>query len=265
MTLTDGELLLGDLQMPKMNFTQSKKFGDQLEKSIALTFIHAQHPDCTIKSPDDTGEFRDQDNLAVPDHMVYQKGKLVAMYESKNKKSIYNTFDSDEEFFSIDEQGKDYQAIAKKHGVSCYAIFYNAERFSDVLFTVDVVQDPGFYRAVDNAWGKHWYGYYLSQCEKHQLKPKHHVNITEDNIKELGTIIKGSRDDMLKFAMNILENCTPARSYRPMSDQKLRHWRNQIPRCKNNLKIYEAIFNLFSVGEGMGLNDTNYKNKISWS
>ena len=76
-TLTDGELLLGDLQMPKMNFTQSKKFGDQLEKSIALTFIHAQHPDCTIKSPDDTGEFRDQGENTGMD-IIYHNVKNIS-------------------------------------------------------------------------------------------------------------------------------------------------------------------------------------------
>ena len=251
--------------MPKMNFTQSKKFGDRLEKSIALNFIENQYPGCTIKSPDVTGEFRDEDNLAVPDHLVYQKGKLVAMYESKNKKSIYNTFDSVEAFFSIDEKVKDYQAIAKKHGVGCYAIFYNQERFPDVLFTVDVAQAPGFYRAVNNAWGNHWYGYYLSQCEKHQLKPKHNVNISENDLKTLGDKIKGPYDAMITHALEILENCTPAKSNRPMSAEKLRHWKIQIPRCKSNIKIYEAIFNLFSVGEGMGLGDRNYKNKINWS
>ena len=70
--------------MYKMNFSQSKKFGDRLEKTIALDFIRSRHKNCTIKSPDDTNVFRDEDNLAIPDHLVYQNGKLVAMYESKN-------------------------------------------------------------------------------------------------------------------------------------------------------------------------------------
>ena len=251
--------------MHKMNFSQSKKFGDRLEKTIALDFIRSRHKNCTIKSPDDTNVFRDEDNLAIPDHMVYQNGKLVAMYESKNKKSIYNTYDSDGDFFSIDEKVKDYQKIAEKHNVSCYAIFYNQERFPDTLFTVSIQKQPGFYRSVDNAWGNHWYGYYITQCETHQLKPKHTENITAADLKQLNKMFKGPVDDMFEFAQELLEKCTSARSHKPMKPEKIVYFKNQLAKCKTNRSIYELIFNLFSSGEGMGLGNQGYKNRINWS
>jgi hypothetical protein len=78
-------------------------------------------------------------------------------------------------------------------------------------------------------------------------------------------MFKGPVDDMFEFAQELLEKCTSARSHRPMKPEKIVYFKNQLVKCKNNRSIYELIFNLFSSGEGMGLHNRSYKNRINWS
>jgi len=78
-------------------FTVSKKFGDKLEKDIALRVIEKLYPGCQIKSPDDAGIFR-EDGLAIPDHIVVKNKKIIALYDSKNKNNLYTHHGHTEKF-----------------------------------------------------------------------------------------------------------------------------------------------------------------------
>ena len=73
-----------------MNFEEAKKFGDKLEKGDAIKFIKMLHPKGVIKDHSyltgDPNTYRILEDKAVPDHIVLENNKIVAMYDSKNKK-----------------------------------------------------------------------------------------------------------------------------------------------------------------------------------
>jgi len=146
-------------------FMSSKEFGDRLEKNHALKIIKKRHPKCTIHEPDN---FR-EDGLAVPDHIVKQGKKIVAFYDSKNKRSTYKVNGVPERFWSVDEKLLEYRAYAKKHKVPCHLIFYNKGSDKDNVYLVDVKVDPKFYRRINNKYGEHWFGYYLSQTTPYPI------------------------------------------------------------------------------------------------
>ena len=103
-------------------FKTSKKFGDKLEKDIALRVIERLHPGCQIKSPDDAGVFR-EDGLAIPDHIVVKNKKVIALYDSKNKNNLYTHHGHPEKFWSTDEKLFEYREIADKYGIQESLIF----------------------------------------------------------------------------------------------------------------------------------------------
>ena len=147
------------------NFINSKEFGDRLEKNHALKVIKKRHPKCTIHEPDN---FR-EDGLAVPDHIVKKGKKIVAFYDSKNKKSTYKVNGVPERFWSVDEKLLEYRQYAKKHKAPCYLIFYHKDSDKDNVYIVDVKVDPRFYRRINNKYGEHWFGYYLSQTTPYAI------------------------------------------------------------------------------------------------
>ncbi len=150
------------------DFIKSKKFGDKLEKGDALTIIKRLHPNCTIHSPNDDGVFR-ENGLAIPDHIVKQNGKTVAMYDSKNKKSIYSYKGVPEKFWSADEKLLEYRKYSTKYKAPCYLIFYNKKSDKNNVYIVNVNVEPKFYKRINNKFGEHWYGYYLSQTTQYPV------------------------------------------------------------------------------------------------
>jgi hypothetical protein len=146
-------------------FESSLEFGDKLEKNYALTVIQKIHPKCTIHEPE---EYR-EDGLAVPDHIVKKGKKIVAFYDSKNKRSTYKVRGVPERFWSVDEKLLEYRTYALKHKVPCYLLFYNKSSDKENVYIVDVTVEPKFYKRINNRFGEHWFGYYISQTTPYAI------------------------------------------------------------------------------------------------
>lgn len=147
-------------------FESSLEFGNRLEKNHALKVIERIHPKCTIHEPD---EFR-EDGLAVPDHIIKKGKKVVAFYDSKNKRSTYKVTGEPERIWSVDEKLLEYRKYALKHKAPCYLIFYHKDSDKNNVYIVDVSIEPKFYRRINNRFGEHWFGYYISQTTPHSIK-----------------------------------------------------------------------------------------------
>jgi len=245
--------------MTTIAFKDSKQFGDKLEKRDAITVIKKLHPDCTIDSPDNTGKFRDEDGLAIPDHTVKQGNKIVAFYDSKNKKHLYDPSEATEKVWSTDEKLFDYRKYATKHKAPCYLIFYNKKNDKKNVYIVNVNVKPKFYRRVNNEHGKHWYGYYISQTTPYSIT-KHNENIRESDIQEIWNEKDLNKKKILVHAT--LDRCEPERSNKHMDPRKIREMRRQVDWAKTPLEIDNIITNLLLKGEGHGMNNKNYNQKI---
>ena len=159
------------------SFQIDKNFGDKLEKNVAIKIIKKMHPGCIIKSPD---SYR-IDGKAVPDHIVVKDKKVVAFYDSKNKNAIYNV-KGHEPFFSTDEKHLDYRYFAEKNKVPCWLIFYCEKHDAHNVYLADIHTKPKFYQLKNNKFGKHWYGYYVSQCKKFKISTKQTVNFDHNDV-----------------------------------------------------------------------------------
>ena len=148
----------------KMTFEKSVQFGDKLEKGDALKLIKKIYPGCNIKA---RPSYR-IDKKAIPDHIVVKGKKVVALFDSKNKNAIYNVR-GHEPFFSTDEKHLDYRYFAEKYKCPCFLIFYCAEKDPEHFYIANVHEKPKFYKEINNQYGKHWFGYYVSQCEKKKV------------------------------------------------------------------------------------------------
>ena len=142
-------------------FEESIEFGNVLEKDYAISLINKLYPACDIKPPP---SYR-IGKKAVPDHIVTKDKKVVAVLDSKNKSTIYKVR-GHEPFFSTDQKHLDYRYFAKMYRCPGYLIFYCAEKDPDHFYLADLYEKPKFYKLINNQFGKHWYGYYLSQCRK---------------------------------------------------------------------------------------------------
>ena len=48
-----------------------------------------------------------------------------------------------------------------------YILF--AEKETEHFYIANVHEKPKFYKEINNQYGKHWFGYYVSQCEKKKV------------------------------------------------------------------------------------------------
>jgi hypothetical protein len=155
-----------ELLMTSKQFKKDLKFGNRLEKNHALKVIERIHPKCSIHEPE---EFR-EDGLAVPDHIIKKGKKVVAFYDSKNKRETYKVNGHPERFWSVDEKLLEYRKYALKHKAPCYLLFYNKRSDKDNVYIVDVTVEPKFYKRINNRFGEHWYGYYISQTTPYTIE-----------------------------------------------------------------------------------------------
>ena len=237
------------------NFKTSKKFGDHLEKDMALRLIQQIHPGCTIKSPDDDGIFR-EDGWAIPDHRVMKNGKTIAFYESKNKNRLYG------ESFSIDEKLLDYREIAKKYGVPCSLIFYCKDHDKDNVYLVDVRVETAFRKEVNNQYGEIMHGYHVSQTQPHPIQSKHSVNIREEDRELLKQT--HSVEDKKKVVLAILDRCTPEQSLKPMKANKIYRMTLNLNKCRTAFQVDHLFYCTILAGEGLSTNSTSYKKDLAY-
>jgi len=239
------------------NFKTSKKFGDHLEKDMALRLIQQIHPGCTIKSPDDTGIFR-EDGLAMPDHCVMQGKKIVVLYESKHKKRLYG----DNDLWSIDEKLLEYRQIAHKEGVPCLLMFYCKDYDQDNVYLVDVQVEPKYHREVNNEYGQTMYGYHVSQTQPHPIQSKHSVNIRDEDRELLKQTY--SVEDKKKVVLGILDRCTPAQSLKPMKADKIYRMTLNLNKCRTAFQVDHLFYCTILAGEGLSTNSTSYKKDLAY-
>jgi|TARA_B100001964_G_scaffold105989_1_gene118356 hypothetical protein len=258
--------------MYKENFFKAKRFGDELEKNIAKEFLIKMYPDHDIKDLPKLMHSkglspkmgRDKKGLAIPDHAVVSRKtkKIVALYDSKNKNTLYSAKGHKEKFWSTDEKLHDYRAYGKKYKVPCCEIFYNKEYDPDHVYTVNVDIEPKFYELIKNKYGDHWYGYYLSQTTPYSIA-KHNKNIREQDMKKTWKATTIEEKKTLLFA--ILDRCKPEQSYRPMDPKKITYFKNKIKIAKTLKELDQIIWNLYCSGKGMGLNSKNYNDIIKYA
>ena len=194
-------------------FEESKKFGDKLEKGDAIKLIKMLHPKGVIKDHSyltgNPNTYRisvmvdgKQEDKAVPDHIVLENNKIVAMYDSKNKKKIYNV-KGHEPFFSTDEKHLDYQYFAEKYNVPCCLIFYCAEKEPEHFYVANVHDKPKFYKEINNRYGRHWFGYYVSQCKQYKKNIKHTENFNTEDVFKIVKIAYQDFNQALDMAWKI--------------------------------------------------------------
>jgi hypothetical protein len=245
----------------KKSFKKSKQFGDKLEFEISPAVIKERHPNCTIESPEDTGIYRVL-GQAIPDHtIINQDGKTIAMYESKNKHSMYYN-----DIFSCDEKVFEYRTTSKKHNVDCYLIFYCEAYDKNNVYIVNVNVEPDFKREVNNEHGKWMYGYGVHLTKKHpipKLFTKHDVNITDDDIKTVWAA--ETLDEVKGLGKTLIVNCGERYSNHPMKPEKINYHLRKIEGFKTIKQTQDLLNNLWFKGKKMGMNDRNYNNIINWA
>ena len=231
-----------------MNFEEAKKFGDKLEKVDAIKLIQKLYPGHIIKSPK---AYR-INGKAVPDHIVVKDKKIVALFDSKNKNAIYNV-KGHEPFFSTDEKHEDYRYFAEKYNVPCWLIFYCAEKDAEHFYIANVNDKPKFYKEVNNRYGRHWFGYYVSQCEKIN-KDK---NFTEKDIQEVYS--EKNVVNKKKLMNQIVERCKPEYSFKPMKKEGIMRILFQIQKARTSFDIDAIASNLLLAGEKMSTFSSSWK------
>jgi len=243
-------------------FTVSKKFGDKLEKDIALRVIEKLYPGCQIKSPDDAGIFR-EDGLAIPDHIVVKNKKIIALYDSKNKNNLYTHHGHTEKFWSTDEKLFEYRKISDKYGAPCHLLFYNKDNDKDNVYMVDVKVSPKFHKKIENEYGDNWYGYYLSQTKAYPIGSKHTENIRDEDLHKVWNAksVEDKKTELLK----ILNRCRPEQSHKPMDPKKIDYWQSNISKMTKPSQLDSAVTNLKFAGEGMSLGSKTYKDRIDYA
>ena len=243
-------------------FNSSKKFGDKLEKDIALRVIERLHPGCQIKSPDDAGIFREDGN-AIPDHIVVKDKKVIALYDSKNKNNLYNHHGHPEKFWSTDEKLFEYRKISDKHGAPCHLIFYNKDNDKDNVYMVNVNVKPNFHKKIENEYGTDWYGYYFSQTIAYPIGSKHTENIRDEDLHKVWNA--KSLEDKKTELLKILNRCRPEQSLKPMDPKKIDYWQSNILKMFKPSQLDSAVTNLKFAGEGMGMGSKTYKDRIDYA
>ena len=258
------------------SFAENKEFGDKLEKQISIDFLKKKYPDHDIidlpeqmhsngLSPKKYG--RDKKGRAIPDHAVVSRKtkEIVALYDSKNKKTLYRHAGHSERFWSTDEKIHDYRSYSKEYKVPCCAIFYNEEHDKDCLYIVNVNEQPKFYKKINNEHGEHWYGYYLSQTTPHPIAKlaKHNTNIREQDLA--GVWEAQTLEESQDLAIAVLDRCEPEQSNKPMKPKKIVYFKFCILRAKTKEAVAAIIQDMYFAGEGMSLNNKQYNDTIKYA